>query len=237
MKPLRTCTSRSACVRPRAFTLIELLVVIAIIGLLAALLFPVVGKVRESADSAAVTSSLRQLGVSMATVMADNNGTLPVGWKGGVNSNWYNRVTHAEFGTSVPISTWIVVFQNKLAAKKEGFQATAGANLPRIYSTPYGMNIFLGRTSSGVLADGVAGTWSMLKVPKPANTVIIGDGAIMSYGAAGAQLDPARQPGTSESISYRHPGSKASFLFGDWHVALATQQEVLAHPEWFDPTK
>ena len=45
---------------PRAFTLIELLTVIAIIGILAAIIIPVTGRVRASARSAKCAANLRQ---------------------------------------------------------------------------------------------------------------------------------------------------------------------------------
>lgn len=62
---------------PRAFTLIELLTVIAIIGILAAIIIPVVSKVRGSAKTAQSLSNLRQLGVAAQLYMDDNKGWMP----------------------------------------------------------------------------------------------------------------------------------------------------------------
>jgi prepilin-type N-terminal cleavage/methylation domain-containing protein/prepilin-type processing-associated H-X9-DG protein len=56
----------------RAFTLIELLTVIAIIGILAAIIIPTVGKVREAAKSAQCKSNLRQIGTA-ALLWANDN--------------------------------------------------------------------------------------------------------------------------------------------------------------------
>ncbi len=59
------------------FTLIELLTVIAIIGILAAILIPVVSKVRESARAANCTSNLREIGGAIALYTNDNGRTPP----------------------------------------------------------------------------------------------------------------------------------------------------------------
>ena len=58
----------------RGFTLIELLTVIAIIAILAAILIPVVGSVRRSAQAAKCTSNLRQIGSATFLYLNDHNG-------------------------------------------------------------------------------------------------------------------------------------------------------------------
>ena len=67
----------------RAFTLIELLTVIAIIGILAAILIPTVGAVRQKARSADCISRLRQLGIAVRLFSDENKGMAPP-WRGKV---------------------------------------------------------------------------------------------------------------------------------------------------------
>lgn len=59
------------------FTLIELLTVIAIIGILAAILIPTVGKVRESARRTVDASNLREIGKACLIWANDNNEHFP----------------------------------------------------------------------------------------------------------------------------------------------------------------
>jgi len=68
----RTIT-RGVC----GFTLIELLVVIAIIGILAALLLPVLAISKQKAQEAGCVSNLRQIGVAMVLYSDEDQGLFP----------------------------------------------------------------------------------------------------------------------------------------------------------------
>jgi prepilin-type N-terminal cleavage/methylation domain-containing protein len=64
--------------RNGAFTLIELLVVIAIIGILAALLLPVLSAAKQRAWSARCQSNLHQIGLGMKMFADENSESYPV---------------------------------------------------------------------------------------------------------------------------------------------------------------
>ncbi len=61
----------------RAFTLIELLVVVAIIAILAALLLPTIGMVRDAAKNTGCMANLRQISMAYVAFAGDHANNLP----------------------------------------------------------------------------------------------------------------------------------------------------------------
>jgi len=99
----------------RAFTLIELLTVIAIIGILAAIIIPTVGKVKESAKTSQCISNLRQVALALQLCANDNRGYLPPANAASTDTYWFTA------GISGSTLNWSLNprFTSMLPAKKD----------------------------------------------------------------------------------------------------------------------
>jgi prepilin-type N-terminal cleavage/methylation domain-containing protein/prepilin-type processing-associated H-X9-DG protein len=76
--------------RSKGFTLIELLVVIAIIGILAAMVFPVFARARESARKAVCLSNVKNLALAIVMYTDDWNGFMPLGRSGAAAIEYFS---------------------------------------------------------------------------------------------------------------------------------------------------
>jgi len=63
--------------RPTGFSLIELLVVISIIAILASMLLPAIGLVRQAAQTAGCATNQRQIAMAVVAYAGEQNGVLP----------------------------------------------------------------------------------------------------------------------------------------------------------------
>jgi prepilin-type N-terminal cleavage/methylation domain-containing protein/prepilin-type processing-associated H-X9-DG protein len=158
----------------KAFTLVELLTVIAIIGILAAIIIPVVGKVRAAGQKSACASNLRQIGVALNSYIADHKGRLPgydpIPWESGgktYTSYGLNRSASATWYTLNGVPTTDLVSQlmpyldfNRKAGSGSiqgvcpAFLCPANSSQPTSVSdTQYAANYYLAptvRTDAGI---------------------------------------------------------------------------------------
>lgn len=215
-----TTTNRHRKVK--GFTLIELLVVIAIIGILAAILIPVVGRVRESAKSAQCISNVRQIALA-ANLYADaNRDQLPFGYTAG--SGQWHLVIEPYFGN--PREGW--------SARSTALLTCPSAERPPDASrSSYAANprVMLDGQQSGATQVRRA------RIPRPSEVVLIGDGGTPEgfnaswgytaqadiYANNAANMDvplPDNSSNTGNAvIRWRHGQAQmASFGFVDGHA-------------------
>ena len=213
--------------RIRAFTLIELLTVIAIIGILAAILIPVVGKVRESARAAQCMSNIRQIGIAMLTYADENNGALPT--SGGLDEG------------EVPATDWILWRRSDDQMRDSAIVPYLGGSFtPDIYRCPsdeeatnrayrfsYSLNRALGESSSSPrFAELAQLNGRVHNVPDPSRIILMAEEA--SPNDSSAWLGFAE-----DALTERHNG-RGHVSFVDGHVR-AVYPEYARFPGHWNP--
>jgi prepilin-type N-terminal cleavage/methylation domain-containing protein/prepilin-type processing-associated H-X9-DG protein len=203
--------------RPSAgFTLIELLTVIAIIGILAAILIPVVGSVRDSARGAQCTSNLRQVFNLYMIDVEENRGILP----STAPTIWIDRIAtrYGVEGKGMGQALGCPL-QIRLKDPRLTEVATSNQRAPRTYS----INRDLNRRSSAPFTN----------INRPLSTVVNPSKAALAADGNDSDGSPDYYTGIIGSggrpPSKPHRG-KANILFLDGHVKAMDDTSLLNSP-------
>lgn len=202
-----------------AFTLVELLAVIAMIGILAAILIPVIGSVLDQADTAKSTSNLRNLGSATSLYVADNNYEVPMR---GVRPNFSNPPWYISLSDYIGITLkgqGSVGFHEESADNILRNPATEDTDKPVNYAPS--MSCSAEGNTKGMIVK-------VTDIVSPSSKVWLST-STQSY-----SYNPYLSPPLG--IEYPHDGH-ANVLYFDGSVALIPESEVIAMGrQLLDPT-
>lgn len=197
----------------QAFTLIELLAVIGILGILSALLLPMIGSFREKTESMTCVSHLRQIGIGLRSYANDSNGMVlprmlnlygPDAKPPGDQIAWYQRLYYFGYVTNRDAFYCPSFFPKN---SKEAIRInTAGGDTYAIRSW-----VVPGQSwepQSEQLKPFTA-------IETPADFFLVADSVWLSSKSQGYGVTPGI---TNQKIHLRHQ-KRANTLFADGHVA------------------
>ena len=218
------------------FTLIELLVVIAIIAILAGMLLPALGKVKDIAKMTGCSSNLKQFGMMIANYENSYGGYLPGGTAFGDGSSnrywpdWLDIPINDARGLMCP------AVEAKIYPAFQGYNPKPMAGyyqMLKFHYCPNGIGADFDHLGfKQVMAANWRGMLLAEKVKKPSKTFTLTDGndkmwyPYMGRGQSTREAVISQNFAVGGSVSYRHPGISLNFLFVDGHVSNLTMSSI-----------
>ncbi len=210
------------------FTLMELLTVVTIIAVLATMLTPVIGMVRDQAKASQCASNMRQLAVGFGAYALDNEGLWPYPAVGAPAPSGDPNSFTVHF-TGDAFLTYI----------EESVRAGGGFHHP-VLRCPAARASFQGRLTHYACAPNRLSTGQSVlasRIKRPGETVLLKDCQDFGYPFWRDKpstlrpffwTTPAPYPaGEFGSLDNRHNGA-ANFLFGDLHMSKVVQRATRA---------
>lgn len=213
------------------FTLSELFVVVTIIAVLASILLPVLGTVRDASRRVSCAANLRQIGTGLQAYLGDNRNRLPPARIDPPETLAYNSTVTLYWTSPQIIGQYTENYGTRLGTLAKGFVVHCPGDRRARYGAgwlaSYGLN--LNFTTTVNEPEDWAGCHNVLQIPRLAESVFVVDAddarfspGTLAYGSEQGTGDfhlPGGVPGSAYNWIRRH-GTGCNALFGDSHVAF-----------------
>lgn len=215
---------RRAC--HTGFTLGEMLVTVALIGILASLLVPGLQSSRRTAMALKGASNLRQLASAQLLYAGDNNGSYTLTW-------YYDNLNNAPNGVTwrQRLGSYLNIDTSKHPMWDSKFWTALQMDPQSIYNVPDsapaskrptgGASVFINGWMQPSYPGGTNWNFRMLAVPRPAETILLGEMTPETNG------DTMREP----PVTFNRGGrAKMLMVFCDGHVEELTLRDLSHTP-------
>ena len=225
-----------------AFTLIELLTVIAVLGIIVAIVVPVIGSVRENANRTASASNLRQWTGALLLFANDNRKRIPYegsrdqpSWgvtrAASEENSWFNVLP--PFAGEKPLDELQSASDRRMMIRKGSLHYSPGARIDERENRrrpffSYMMNSQLYSDEGNAPSNSGSDLIRLSLIPEPSRTIFITETRVSVDDGAPNEGDDdrvARAKGRNNSISFRY-GNRTNVAFLDGHVETVDSERL-----------
>lgn len=208
-------------IKRTAFTLIELLTVIAIVGILAAILIPVVGSMRHSADSSKSVSNLRQIGNAVLVYTTSNNGDFPF-----LNRPAKNPDSDTQFFWPQALEMEVFGWDRNKQGKHPIFVDPTALSSHNI--SDYGGSTYIFLDANGANPNRSESTLNVNRLEDPSKTLVVCTSYAENSGKASwyVQGDFGKGGNPNNVPEPRLNQSEIGVVFADGHVELVAEAQM-----------